>query len=895
MLRMSQSNHGSAAKRYFTEGLAREDYYTGEPKDSAKDERGTWGGKGAERLGLRGLVERDDFARLCENRLPGSGKPLTPRTKANRRVGYDFNFHCPKSVSLLHALTGDTAILTSFRKAVHETMELIEADSRTRVRIKGGKGDRISGNLIWAEFIHTTARPIGGVPDPHLHAHCFTFNATFDPVESRWKAGEFGDLKRNGSFYEAMFHSRLAELLVAHGYAVERQGRFWEVAGVPKTTIDKFSNRAAEIERAAARRGITDPKEKAALGARTRRGKSETKPWAEVRNEWRRRLTPEESKALREVRAANPSPVKNIRETKEAVDYALTACLERKSIIPERKVTEEALRYGVGAVNAEGVKKSLSGAELIRREINGEIFVTTTAVLREEQAMLSFARDGRGTCRPLGRGPKDSPRLSALTREQRDAVGRILDSPDRVILLRGGAGTGKTAVTAAAVQVIKDEGHQISVLAPSASAARGTLREHGLKSADTVAKFLANDELRASAKGGVIWVDEAGMLGARPMARLFDAARDLDARIVLSGDSRQHKSVDRGDTLRILESHAGLRSAEIQEIRRQRGEYKAAIEALGRGETDKGFDRLTRMGAVHEIKNDDERYAAIADAYMAARRAGRSALIVSPTHAEAEQATHAVRERLKDAGELSDSRKFEQLQSLKLSETERSNAQHFSPGLVAQFHQHAPGFRAGERVEVVAADHAKREVLVKKGDATAPLPLDKADRFDVFRHETIELAAGDIVRVTKNGRTIDGRSAIDNGARQTIQRFDEAGNVVLADGRILSKDFAHIDHAYCLTSYGAQGASAQRVIVAQSSESGRAASKAQFYVSASRGVESITIFTDDKAKLKDAVRRDNSEQSATEFVKPQLAWMWLTRANEKERSREQSRDERARD
>ena len=44
--------------------------------------------------------------------------------------------------------------------------------------------DRVTGNMVWAEFIHTTSRPVDGVPDPQLHAHCFVFNSTWDDQET---------------------------------------------------------------------------------------------------------------------------------------------------------------------------------------------------------------------------------------------------------------------------------------------------------------------------------------------------------------------------------------------------------------------------------------------------------------------------------------------------------------------------------------------------------------------------------------------------------------------------------------------------------------------------------------------------------------------------------------
>jgi hypothetical protein len=75
-----------------------------------------------------------------------------------------------------------------------ETMADIENRMETRVRGKGGDGqvrneERITGNLIYASFVHTETRPIDGIPDPHYHIHAFTFNATFDAEEERWKAG----------------------------------------------------------------------------------------------------------------------------------------------------------------------------------------------------------------------------------------------------------------------------------------------------------------------------------------------------------------------------------------------------------------------------------------------------------------------------------------------------------------------------------------------------------------------------------------------------------------------------------------------------------------------------------------------------------------------------------
>ena len=157
MIRMIQSRDAAHAKGYFGDALSRPDYYIND-----QELPGVWQGRLAERLSLSGGTRRADFFALCENRHPRTGERLTPSIKKNRRTGYDINFHCPKSVSLLHALSPDDRILRAFRDSVAATMQAIEADSRTRVRVGGRSEDRISGELAWAEFVHQTARPVAG-------------------------------------------------------------------------------------------------------------------------------------------------------------------------------------------------------------------------------------------------------------------------------------------------------------------------------------------------------------------------------------------------------------------------------------------------------------------------------------------------------------------------------------------------------------------------------------------------------------------------------------------------------------------------------------------------------------------------------------------------------------
>ncbi len=99
MLRIVAHKSAAAALKYYSEVLSRGDYYV-----QGQEVVGKWHGQGAKLLGLKGEVTREAFTALVENRHPETGKRLTPRTKVERRVGYDLTFSVPKSVSIMQAL-----------------------------------------------------------------------------------------------------------------------------------------------------------------------------------------------------------------------------------------------------------------------------------------------------------------------------------------------------------------------------------------------------------------------------------------------------------------------------------------------------------------------------------------------------------------------------------------------------------------------------------------------------------------------------------------------------------------------------------------------------------------------------------------------------------------------
>jgi hypothetical protein len=106
--------------------------------------------------------------------------------------------------------------------------------------------------------------------------------------------------------------------------------------------------------------------------------------------------------------------------------------------------------------------------------------------------------------------------------------------------------------------------------------------------------------------------------------------------VVLTGDTKQHHSVERGDALRILERSGAIAQATLTKIHRQRiPELRAAIEDLSEGRTAEVFEKLDKFGALQEIQDDADRLAAIAERQIEALQAQRSSLIIAPHMASA--------------------------------------------------------------------------------------------------------------------------------------------------------------------------------------------------------------------------------------------------------------------
>jgi conjugative relaxase-like TrwC/TraI family protein len=901
MLGIEQSFSAKAATQYFAEHLSRGDYYS---QGGARP--GVWFGKGAERLGLAGEVTAHDFGAVAGNRNPLTGERLTVRDAANRRAGYDFTFSPPKSFSAMWARTGDARLPEALQQAVAEWLrEDVEPEVKTRVRRSGQERDVTVGNLVASLFLHDTSRPLkeDGKPDPQLHMHVYVHNVCWAEHEGRWQAVQFGTLKADGPYLEAALEARLAAKVRSLGYDVARDGKGrWEMTAVLPSVNQKFSRRRfGEVLPEAERRGITDGEGRSKLGRLTRQGKAGGEPLAtaELRAYWNSKLTGDETapmdaayaRAVAGGGAGGPAAV----TARGAVDHALAHFFGpdgRNSCEAEQAVLEEALRFGAGGVLPAEAKRELAGRDLIRAEISGRMVCTTQEVLAEEQAMVKSARAGCNSCSPLAAGKRYVPDKD-LDKEQQAAVSQFLASQDRLLLLVGKAGAGKTTALRALDAALHERGRRLAAFAPTARASRGVLRAKGFTTADTVANLLdpTKRELREQVHNNVILIDEAGLLGTRALRQVLELAEKQDARVLLVGDPQQHRGVPRGQVLNIVQDQAGITPARLTTIRRQQDpDYRRAVELLSVGKAAEAFDLLDRMGFIQEIDDPEERYRALARDDADRLAAGDSRMIVAPTHAEGRVVAAAVRAELRARGLLgAQDHTLVRYESKQLTIAQRKDAAQYQEGDTIQWNQHAPGFQRGERLTVVGREEGCLTVQDSAGQAKE-LPLALAERFELYRTERLAVADGERLRVTRNGYVLgpDGKQRrLNNGDVITV-RVTPEGELIDQRGWRVPASYGHLAHGV-VTSHASQGAEDKVPFLAQSTASRGAASAEQFYVSVSRGKQGLRVYTDDKEALRAAVVRSEHARSAAEVWQASQRQRQAGRAGWEQLARRQKR------
>ncbi len=770
----------------------------------------------------------------------------------------------------------DQRVIEAHARAVRSALREFESFAATRVRTGGAQNDRLTGNFAAALFTHDTSRAL----DPHLHTHCIVFNATFDAAESRWKALQNYELLRARKFAENAYYHDLCRELRAFGYRIRNQARGdFQIEGVSDELCERFSKRRAQIDAAVEKLLAEKPEittgdlmaTRRLLATAERARKQKDLSRDELRALWEAQLSKSEQALLRQLSEQPRREVKDENRVSmgEAVQWAEEHLFDRNSVVLECQVWQEALGRARGeSFSISELKEFTQRRGYIRDEArSGE--VTLREVLLREWEIVETAKQGVAECHILVANPQ--PLNPKLEDEQRNALDALLGSTDRISIFRGGAGTGKSFVLRDLVEQVQQSGRRVVVLAPQRQQVVD-MEKAGLPSPTTVANFLLKREL---ADNALIVVDEAGQIGGWQMLELLRLAREKNARLILSGDTRQHGAVEASDALLAIERHSGVKPVELHTIRRQDPalgrtiserarikQYRKAVAAAAAGKLAESFNRLDKLGAVVEC-GLGEQADKLADEYVRLTEQNASAVVVSQTWGEVHRVNWRVRDALKAKGLLgANDTPIQALDKLDLTNAQKRDERFYPPEAVVVFNQKVHKTEPGVKGKL--AGIVKLGVLVEVDGKFVTVSNKLLNRITVCQPREIALSAGDRLHLKANRRLASG-GRVTNGELVSVKSVRADGAVELADGRVLDKSFREFLPGYAVTSYGSQGKTVDHVLFSDSTI--KAATNAQqWYVTISRGRRGIRIFTPDKQQLRENVTRPGHRPLAMEFA-----------------------------
>ena len=670
-----------------------EDYFVGHG-----EETGRWVGRGAEGMGLSGDVDEEGLSRLfgqgCD---PVTGMPLGRRFRPDDKTavaGYGLSFSPPKSVSVLWALAPEESgdqVREGHDAAVAAALEFLQEHAGFTRRGHGGTIQEATRGYLAAVFVHRTSR----AGDPQLHSHVLVANKVQAVSDGRWLAVDGRELyevqKAAGMLYKAALRAELsARLGVAWGEVDDNGGA--EIDGVPEGLITQFSKRRAQVEAAAARlagereallgRSLTGD-EKAAISqlaayqSRAAKATDGAETTGQLRARWRSEAaatgTPMEpwlAKVFGRPRATERELMLARLRLKPSLELVLVDAidqLERSHSVWGRAQVVEALSAVIPAhrsPSAEQLRVAVEAAAdmlLAHPDIvqltcpdrpdvrHGGARYSTWWTLQTEQAVLDVVESGRTA------GVAVAPTYGALAEahlgeDQYEAVRRIVAGGERVAVLVGPAGSGKSRTLGAANQAWQQAGVRVRGVAPSAVAAGVLSEEAGIPS-ETLAKFLldsANRRTRLMA-GEVVVCDEASMVSTRDLARLVLLADAADAKVVLVGDHYQLGSVDAGGLFRLLAADA--KTAEVTGVRRFSDPWEAQATRRLRHADPSVIDEYCQRGRVRSAQRNQALDQAH-EAWRQARVEGRSVVVMAADRDTVDQLAMRARAARVSTGEV---------------------------------------------------------------------------------------------------------------------------------------------------------------------------------------------------------------------------------------------------
>ncbi len=613
---------------------------------------------------------------------------------ALRRVGasgqavaaIDATFSAPKSVSAIWALA-DPQLRASI-EAAHELAidraiaYATEQVAMIRQRVDAAHVEHIKATgVVASSWRHTTARAVNGrAPDPQLHSHVLLHAAVrgdgrLVAIDSKaW----FVHRRELGGAYR----TELAHELTKLGYQIERGtgrgGRYFEIHGVPRPLIQRWSSRTQQVQEAIQQRLTRRRAELLVTVAGGGSQAAQAKQTLEVMERWGR-LQPAEDRLLRVSTRASKQPrtlgdldrawratgqqhnftaetVRTMRpQTMTAVDAPTVgrALTEFQATFTDREARAVALERSAGTTIREAltVLDQLHATGELVQLADGRL--STRAQRQIEHATIHDARQlAVSAATPIpaqsvsAAAATVNSRLAkaggALSNEQRHAL-ELACSQARLVVIEGQAGTGKSTVLQAVALAHQHAGRELLVTSTAALTAQRLahdLVEVGVDaraySTAALAHALQDGQLELSTATTIIH-DEAALASTAEQHHLIDAAKQSGAQLILVGDPQQNRPVGAGGLWSMIEHPAQTVGAHVRLTTNLRARDPAdqtdqqSFRAGRHHDALRGYQSRGRLHLAGEQRTTEDQ---ALEAAHNDRAAGRHTLVITQTSNE---------------------------------------------------------------------------------------------------------------------------------------------------------------------------------------------------------------------------------------------------------------------
>jgi conjugative relaxase-like TrwC/TraI family protein len=614
---------------------------------------------------FRGMDGRDAFT---------AAEAFADERIDTRRAGLDLTFSAPKSVSVLFGLGDDhlvAEVRAAHQAAVQQTIEYLEVLCARAARGHHTPGEpyRRIDTHGWAAvaFEHRTSR----AGDPQLHTHVVIPNLVHG-VDGRWSAWDTTEAYRQAStggyLYQAVLRGELTRRLgVAWGPV--RRG-VAEIEGVPSGLRRLFSTRRQAIEEHLAEHGQEGPRAAQVALFATRPAKQHESD-TDLRRGWRERT-----------RSAGFTPPLVLKQALGAIRNSSVPLVDLRSVaslvlgaggVTARSSTFDRrglLRAVCEAVPAGAPVSVASLRELATVVVRDDAVVplvtdaspdsrrySTADLLATEESALRTAVDrAEEHVAVVAPDLVEAAVLDAgLSRDQDAAVRRLLTSGAGVEVVVGPAGSGKTAALRAAHAAWQSAGVDVRGVALAAIAARTLQSGTGIPSQSLTRLIHAirrgDPDRGLPSAGGVLVIDEAGMVGTRDLAWLTDVTRQAGVKLVPIGDPAQLPEIEAGGLFAAF-TRALPCSTLTGNLRQREPWERDALALLRDGDVLAALDAYDKAGRLHLLGDTLAARVSIVEDYLDAREGGGDVVMLATRRVDVRVLNTLARRALHESGGL---------------------------------------------------------------------------------------------------------------------------------------------------------------------------------------------------------------------------------------------------